>query len=94
MRKAVIDYARCRGCLRCIGFCQQGAIVFSAGRVVIDSQRCIGCGACLRACPFGAISLRIPESRSSYSSLRSQVVSLKKELGDLIRKIETLKTKF
>ncbi|MCD6133929.1 MAG: 4Fe-4S binding protein [Candidatus Omnitrophica bacterium] len=91
MRKAVIDYARCRSCLRCIGSCQQEAIVFSAGRVVINSQRCIGCGACLRACPFGAISLRIPEGRSSYSSLRNQVVSLKKEVGDLIRKIEALK---
>ena len=78
MGKAVIDYTRCRSCLRCVSFCQRGAIVFSGRQVEIDKSRCIGCGACLRACPFGAISLARGEDKTDYFSLRNQAVSLKK----------------
>ena len=54
----VIDYALCKDCRKCLGFCLFGAFALDAdGRVVVENPaNCkLNCPACARVCPEVAI---------------------------------------
>ena len=54
----VIDYSRCKGCRKCLGFCLFGVFALDEGeRVVVDSPASckLNCPACARVCPDVAI---------------------------------------
>lgn len=59
---ALIDEARCIGCVRCIDACPVDAIVGAQGvmHTVVESW-CIGCDLCLPACPVDCIDLVSPK---------------------------------
>jgi heterodisulfide reductase subunit A-like polyferredoxin len=65
-RVAVVDPARCVGCLTCVRTCPYDAPRVSAnltgvgnlvGAAQIEAAMCHGCGSCAAACPAGAIQL-------------------------------------
>jgi heterodisulfide reductase subunit A-like polyferredoxin len=65
-RVAVVDPARCAGCLTCVRTCPYDAPRVSAnltgvgnlvGAAQIEAAMCHGCGSCAAACPAGAIQL-------------------------------------
>ena len=57
---AIVDPARCSGCLLCLPLCPRGAI--SSGplehRVEVAEELCNGCGLCVASCPTGAMAGR------------------------------------
>jgi Pyruvate/2-oxoacid:ferredoxin oxidoreductase delta subunit len=69
---AVVDTARCRGCLECLAVCQFGAIQLlpGDGGVRISPDRCFGCGVCRHVCSSQALSLvprdEIPALQGRY----------------------------
>jgi uncharacterized Fe-S center protein len=56
--KSHIDPALCRGCLKCLRECANGALVFDAAskKMTVNHENCVGCGRCLGACNFDAIA--------------------------------------
>lgn len=56
---AEIDSSLCKGCCRCMQYCQFGAISYSAAlkKAKIDQMRCFGCGICRAGCEENAITL-------------------------------------
>jgi electron transport complex protein RnfB len=55
---AVIDAARCIGCVKCIRACPVDAILGAAKQVhAVLPGLCTGCGLCLPPCPVDCISL-------------------------------------
>ena len=48
----------CRGCMRCLAQCANGALVFDpqSRKMSVDADRCVGCGRCIAACNFDAIA--------------------------------------
>lgn len=59
---ALVDEARCIGCVRCIDACPVDAIVGAQGvmHTVVEAW-CIGCDLCLPACPVDCIALVAPK---------------------------------
>jgi len=55
--KAIIDYERCSGCMKCIDVCRFSSIMGTEKPVVIRFS-CEGCGACAIVCPEEAIAIR------------------------------------
>ncbi len=56
--RAVVDEARCGGCMTCVGLCPYLAISFDheADVARVNDALCKGCGTCVAACPAAAIS--------------------------------------
>jgi len=63
-KAALIDEARCIGCMRCIEVCPVDAIVGAHGlmHTVVESW-CIGCALCPPACPVDCIDMVAPRGR-------------------------------
>ena len=57
-RVALIDEARCIGCVRCIDACPVDAIVGAQGLMhTVVARLCVGCDLCLPACPVDCIDM-------------------------------------
>ncbi len=57
-RVALIDEARCIGCMRCIDACPVDAIVGASGLMhTVVTKLCIGCDLCLPPCPVDCIDM-------------------------------------
>ncbi|MDI3480897.1 MAG: H+/Na+-translocating ferredoxin:NAD+ oxidoreductase subunit [Tepidanaerobacteraceae bacterium] len=54
---AVIDYAKCRNCMKCVEVCPTGTIsaAFAERKKAVIGDKCIGCTVCAKNCPTGAI---------------------------------------
>ncbi len=48
-----ISKKECAGCLMCVGFCPEGAMMQQDD--LIEPFKCISCGICVKACPTNAI---------------------------------------
>lgn len=62
---AVIDAAKCIGCMKCQNICRFSAISlkgpandFVRKTCRVDSIACEGCGVCLEVCPIGAVDMK------------------------------------
>ena len=55
---AVVDKAKCVGCMICIKRLGCPAISWGSGKVDIDANTCTGCGLCVSVCSPGAITLK------------------------------------
>jgi MinD superfamily P-loop ATPase len=55
--KAIIDYEKCSGCMKCIDACRFSSIIGTEKPLVIGFS-CEGCGACALVCPEQAIAIR------------------------------------
>lgn len=64
--KAVINYARCINCNRCIDVCKFEAISNDGEKPVINQYKCDGCRLCARLCPTMAIEMRFEENNYWY----------------------------
>ena len=55
--KPEIDPEQCRGCLRCLRECANGALEFNekTRKMRVNPDNCVGCGRCLGSCNFDAI---------------------------------------
>jgi electron transport complex protein RnfB len=55
---AVIDYEKCRNCMKCVEKCPTRAITsaFSQPKKAVINDKCVGCTLCAKKCPVGAIS--------------------------------------
>jgi electron transport complex protein RnfB len=57
-RIALIDEARCIGCVRCIDACPVDAIVGASGRMhTVVAGLCTGCRLCVPPCPVDCIEM-------------------------------------
>ena len=55
---AVVDEARCIGCVRCIEACPVDAIIGAQGLMhTVVEPWCIGCGLCVPPCPVDCIDM-------------------------------------
>jgi len=55
---ALVDEARCIGCVRCIDACPVDAIVGAQGLMhTVVARLCVGCDLCLPACPVDCIDM-------------------------------------
>jgi len=70
--RAVVDLQQCKGCSRCVDFCQFHAIEIQtkasngdvrARQARIDLEKCMGCGVCIDHCSRAALSLLRDPSR-------------------------------
>ncbi len=52
IRKAEIDYHKCKSCYKCEEICPQKTIF----NCKVKKSRCIGCGKCFSVCSYGAVS--------------------------------------
>ncbi len=50
-----INKKECVGCLMCVGFCPEGAMM--QNDEFIEPFKCIACGLCVKNCPTGAIKI-------------------------------------
>jgi electron transport complex protein RnfB len=67
---AVVDEARCIGCVRCIDACPVDAIVGAQGQMhTVVADWCIGCELCLAPCPVDCIDMR-PRAGEWTATLR------------------------
>jgi Na+-translocating ferredoxin:NAD+ oxidoreductase subunit B len=58
---AVVDEARCIGCVRCIEVCPVDAIVGAQGLMhTVVEDWCIGCRLCVPPCPVDCIDMAAP----------------------------------
>ncbi len=55
--KAIIDYEKCSGCMKCIDACRFSSIIGTEKPLIIRFS-CEGCGACAIVCPEQAIAIR------------------------------------
>ena len=55
LNKASINLEKCKGCLKCLSVCFQGAI---SSNCVVDETKCIGCSKCQRICIADAIQMK------------------------------------
>lgn len=55
LNKASINLEKCKGCLKCLSVCFQGAI---SSKCVVDETKCIGCSKCQRICIADAIQMK------------------------------------
>ena len=56
---AIIDEARCIGCVKCIAACPVDAIVGAQGYLhTVITAECIGCKLCLPPCPVDCIEMQ------------------------------------
>ena len=55
---ALVDEARCIGCVRCIDACPVDAIVGAQGLMhTVVARLCVGCDLCVPACPVDCIDM-------------------------------------
>jgi Na+-translocating ferredoxin:NAD+ oxidoreductase subunit B len=60
---AVVDEARCIGCVRCIEACPVDAIVGARGFMhTVVEDWCIGCELCVAPCPVDCIDMLPPKA--------------------------------
>jgi Na+-translocating ferredoxin:NAD+ oxidoreductase subunit B len=58
---ALVDEARCIGCVRCIDACPVDAIVGAQGYMhTVVEEWCIGCELCVAPCPVDCIEMAPP----------------------------------
>lgn len=52
-----INLEKCVGCMECVPFCPEEAILIAKGKCMVNEHRCVECYACLRAkiCPAAAL---------------------------------------
>ena len=46
---------KCKGCRKCVDFCQFHALAFVKNSVMIFPELCHSCGGCVKVCPTGAL---------------------------------------
>jgi electron transport complex protein RnfB len=79
---AVVDEARCIGCVRCIEACPVDAIVGAQGLMhTVVEDWCIGCELCVAPCPVDCIDM-LP-ARGSWTP------ALKEAAGERARRRRT-----
>ena len=85
-----VNKSLCSGCALCAQICPQGAITLIWGNAEIDTRKCNFCYQCVDVCPQRAIVELVvifPEE------LRATVSTLKQEIDDIIRRIDSLVSK-
>jgi electron transport complex protein RnfB len=76
---AVVDEARCIGCVRCIEACPVDAIVGAQGFMhTVVEDWCIGCELCVAPCPVDCIDMLPPQGEWT--------LPLKKAAGERARR--------
>jgi len=45
----------CKGCKKCVGSCENGALVEVANAYRIKQENCTACNACVEKCYYGAL---------------------------------------
>ncbi|MCT4564703.1 MAG: 4Fe-4S binding protein [Maledivibacter sp.] len=50
-----VDKNRCVGCLMCVGYCTEGAMMYHSSSH--EPFKCIACGICTRVCPTNALKI-------------------------------------
>lgn len=61
---AVIDYDKCRNCMKCVESCPTKCITSAfpqRKKAQIDKDKCIGCTICAKKCPVNAITGKLKE---------------------------------
>jgi electron transport complex protein RnfB len=67
---ALVDEARCIGCVRCIEACPVDAIVGARGAMhTVVEDWCIGCRLCVPPCPVDCIDM-VPPTRPWTAELK------------------------
>jgi electron transport complex protein RnfB len=82
---ALIDEARCIGCVRCIEICPVDAIVGAAGFVhTVVAPLCVGCKLCLPPCPVDCIALvpaKAPWTAADARAAKRRAAARKRRLA-------------
>ncbi len=51
-----VDEALCKGCRKCVDFCQFHALAYAKNKLIIFEEVCHSCGGCVLLCPEKALS--------------------------------------
>ncbi|MFO7152433.1 MAG: RnfABCDGE type electron transport complex subunit B [Bacillota bacterium] len=68
---AVIDYEKCRNCMKCVEKCPTKAITsaFAKRKKAVINDTCIGCTICAKNCPVNAISGEVKKKHEVNAEL-------------------------
>lgn len=84
---ALIDEARCIGCVRCIDACPVDAIVGARGQMhTVVARLCTGCRLCVPPCPVDCIAMvpaREPWSAADARAAKRRAAQRKRRLERL-----------
>jgi len=84
---ALIDEARCIGCVRCIDACPVDAIVGASGRMhTVIARLCTGCKLCVPPCPVDCIEMvaaREPWTAADARAAKTRAAQRKRRLERL-----------
>ena len=84
---ALVDEARCIGCVRCIDACPVDAIVGAQGLMhTVVAKLCVGCDLCVPACPVDCIAMVAapgPWSAADAAAAKARAAARKRRLERL-----------
>ncbi|TYP57650.1 RnfABCDGE type electron transport complex subunit B [Thermosediminibacter litoriperuensis] len=68
---AIIDYEKCRNCMKCVEKCPTKAITsaFAERKKAVINDNCIGCTICAKNCPVNAISGEVKKKHAVNAEL-------------------------
>ena len=89
---ALIDEARCIGCVRCIEACPVDAIVGAQGRMhTVVAPLCTGCRLCVAPCPVDCIEMvpaREPWTAADARAAKQRSAARRRRLARLAPRSE------
>ena len=84
---ALVDEARCIGCVRCIDACPVDAIVGAQGLMhTVVARLCVGCDLCVPACPVDCIDMvpaPEPWTAADVAAAKARAAARKRRLARL-----------
>lgn len=82
---ALIDEARCIGCVRCIEVCPVDAIIGARGFVhTVAAPLCVGCNLCVPPCPVDCIAVvpaQAPWTAADARAAKQRAAARKRRLA-------------